>query len=112
MSQEQVKSTAFQSAELRSERLRIFAVLGFVAIFVIITTVRVFVVRTAAENTSWMWSYLLASIIVGYEVVDAPQSRSCPKNGRESSGAVLDSQHDSGNINTGTRTRLSNQPTN
>lgn len=68
MSQEQFKSTAFQSAELRSERLRIFAVLGFVAIFVVVTTVRVFLVRTAAENTSWVWSYVLASIIVGYEV--------------------------------------------
>jgi serine phosphatase RsbU (regulator of sigma subunit) len=68
MSQEQFKSTAFQSAELRSERLRIFAVLGFVAIFVMVTTVRVFVVRTAAGTTSWVWSYLLASIIVGYEL--------------------------------------------
>src|SRR4029077_4007729 len=57
----------FQNAEQRSERLRIFAVLGFAAIFVLVTTVRVFVVRTAAESTSWMWSYLVASIIVGYE---------------------------------------------
>ena len=67
MSQEQFKSTAFQSAELRSERLRIFAVLGFLAIFIFVTTARVFVVRTAAENTSWVWSYLLASIAIAYE---------------------------------------------
>ena len=63
MSQEQFKSTAFQSAELRSERLRIFAVLGFVAIFVVVTTVRVFLVRTAAENTSWVWSYCLHPLL-------------------------------------------------
>jgi serine phosphatase RsbU (regulator of sigma subunit) len=67
MNQEQFKSTAFQDAELRSERLRIFAVLVFVAVFVVVTTVRVFVVRTAAETTHWGWSYLLASVIVGYE---------------------------------------------
>jgi serine phosphatase RsbU (regulator of sigma subunit) len=67
MSEPQFNSTAFQDAELRSERLRIVAVLGFVAIFVLVTTVRVFVVRTAAETTSWVWSYLLASIIIGYE---------------------------------------------
>ena len=68
MSQEQFKSTAFEDAELRSERLRIFAVLGFIGIFIIVTTVRVFVVRTAAEPTSSVWSYLLASIIIGYEL--------------------------------------------
>ena len=67
MSQTQLKSTAFHEAELRSERLRIFAVLAFVATFVIVTTVRVFVVRTAAEATPWPWSYLLATFIIGYE---------------------------------------------
>ena len=68
MSQEQFKSAAFQNAELKSEHLRIFAVLVFVAIFIIVTTVRVFVVRTAAATTPWMWSYILASVVVGYEL--------------------------------------------
>jgi serine phosphatase RsbU (regulator of sigma subunit) len=68
MSQNQFKSTAFQDAELRSERLRIFAVMGFIAIFVVVTTVRVFVLGTAAETTRWAWSYLLASIVIGYEL--------------------------------------------
>ena len=68
MSQEQFKSAAFQNAELKSEHLRIFAVLVFVAIFIIVTTVRVFIVRTAAETTPWMWSYILASVVVGYEL--------------------------------------------
>jgi serine phosphatase RsbU (regulator of sigma subunit) len=67
MSQAQFKSTAFHEAELRSERLRIFAVLAFIALFIIVTTVRVFVVRTAAETTAWTWSYLLATFIIGYE---------------------------------------------
>ena len=68
MSQEQFKSAAFQNAELKSEHLRIFAVLVFVAIFIIVTTVRVFIVRTAAATTPWMWSYILASVVVGYEL--------------------------------------------
>ena len=68
MSQEQFKSAAFQNAELKSEHLRILAVLVFVAIFIILTTVRVFVVRTAAETTPWMWSYILASLVIGYEL--------------------------------------------
>src|SRR5712664_2760067 len=40
--QEQIKSPAFQNAELQSERLRIFGVLGFVAIFIVVTAIRVF----------------------------------------------------------------------
>ncbi len=68
MSQEQFKSAAFQNAELKSEHLRILAVLVFVAIFITVTTVRVFVLRTAAETTPWMWSYILASVLLGYEL--------------------------------------------
>lgn len=68
MGQGQFESTAFQNAELRSERLRVFAVLGFIAIFIFATTVRVFVIRTAADSTSWVGSYLLASILIGYEL--------------------------------------------
>jgi serine phosphatase RsbU (regulator of sigma subunit) len=68
MSQEQFKSAAFQNAELKSEHLRILGVLVFVAIFIIVTTVRVFILRTAAETTSWMWSYILASVVTGYEL--------------------------------------------
>ena len=57
MDQEQIKSPAFQNAELQSERLRIFGVLGFVAIFIVVTAVRVFVIRTAASTTPWAWSF-------------------------------------------------------
>jgi len=67
MSEPQFQSTAFGSAELRSERLRIFGVLGFVAIFVVVTIVRVFVIRTASGTASWVWSLLFAAIIAAYE---------------------------------------------
>jgi len=67
MSEEQVQSTAFKTAELHSERLRIFGVLGFVAIFVGITFVRVFVVRTVSGSGPWVWSLLLAALLAAYE---------------------------------------------
>src|SRR5207247_383004 len=68
MHQDQIKSPAFQNAELRSERLRILAVLGFVAIFIVVTVVRVFVIRTAPGSTPWVWSFLLAAIVISYEL--------------------------------------------
>jgi serine phosphatase RsbU (regulator of sigma subunit) len=68
MDQEQIKSSAFQRAALQSERLRIFGVLSFVVIFIIVTAARVFVFRTVAPSTSW-WSRLsLAFILVMYEL--------------------------------------------
>jgi serine phosphatase RsbU (regulator of sigma subunit) len=67
MDQEQINSPAFQNAELQSERLRIFGVLGFVAIFIVVTAIRVFVVRTATNTTPWMWSFLLAAVVIVYE---------------------------------------------
>jgi len=68
MDQEQIKSPAFQNAELQSERLRILGVLGFVAIFIVVTAVRVFVIRTAASTTPWVLSFLLAAIVIAFEL--------------------------------------------
>jgi serine phosphatase RsbU (regulator of sigma subunit) len=68
MNEDQFNSTAFQAAALRSERLRIFAVIGFFGVLIVVTTLRVFVIRTAAETTPWGWSYLLAAIVIGYEL--------------------------------------------
>ena len=68
MKEEQIKSLAFQNAELQSERLRIFGVLCFAAIFIIVTAVRVFVIRTAVGTTPWLWSFALAAIVIGYEL--------------------------------------------
>lgn len=67
MSDEQFQSAAFGMAELRSERLRIFGVLGFVAVFVGVTIVRVFVIRTTSGTSAWVWSLLLAAAIAAYE---------------------------------------------
>ena len=67
MSDEQFQSAAFRMAELRSERLRIFGVLGFVAVFVGVTIVRVFVIRTTSGTSAWVWSLLLAAAIAAYE---------------------------------------------
>ena len=67
MMEEQIKSVAFKTAELRSERLRIFGVLGFVAIMVFVTAVRVFFIRTAVGTTPWAWNFLLAAVVIVYE---------------------------------------------
>ena len=68
MDQEQIKSPAFQNAALQSERLRILGVLGFLCIFVIVTAVRVFVIRTAERTTPWAWTFLLAAVVIAYEL--------------------------------------------
>lgn len=67
MNQEHIKSPAFQNAELHSERLRIFGVLGFMTIVVIVTVVRVFVIHTAAA-TSWAWTLFLVAVVMAYEL--------------------------------------------
>jgi len=67
MDQEQIKSPAFQNAELQSERLRIFGVLGFMTTVVIVTAVRVFVIRSAAAS-SWAWTFFLVAVVMAYEL--------------------------------------------
>ena len=68
MSEEQVRSAAFRNAELHSERLRIFGVLGFFALFVLVTVLRIFIIRTIDGNTPWVWGLLLAATVIGYEL--------------------------------------------
>jgi serine phosphatase RsbU (regulator of sigma subunit) len=65
MGQEQIKSPAFQNAELQSERIRIFGVLGFICIFVLVIAVRVFVIHTAASAP---WTFLVAVVVIAYEL--------------------------------------------
>src|SRR5258708_151148 len=67
MREEQIQSVAFRNAELGSERLRIFGVIGFFAIFILVTLVRVFVIRTVSGAASWR-SLLLAVVVIGYEL--------------------------------------------
>ena len=68
MSNDQIESAAFERAELVSERLRIFAVLGFIIIFILVTIVRVFVIRTAAATTPRFWNFLLAVLLIAFEL--------------------------------------------
>jgi hypothetical protein len=50
MAAQDINSVAFNKAELQSERLRIFGVLSFLALLVIVLLVRVFVIRTARAD--------------------------------------------------------------
>ena len=68
MDPEQIKSPAFQNAELQSERLRIFGVLGFMTIVVIVSAVRVFVIHTIEGSTSWAWTFFLVALVMAYEL--------------------------------------------
>ncbi len=66
MNQHSIKSPAFEHAELESERLRIFGVLAFCAILIVVTAIRVFVIHTA---TPLAWISLLIAIVVVYELL-------------------------------------------
>ena len=68
MGEEQIRSDAFRNAELHSERLRIICVLGFFILFVLVTIMRVFVIRTAPGTTSWLWRLVIAAGVIGYEL--------------------------------------------
>src|ERR1700751_1940335 len=68
ISKEGIESAAFHHAQLDSERLRILAVLGFVATFIVVTFVRVFLIRTASGTTPWPWSLFLASTVIVCEL--------------------------------------------
>src|SRR4051812_35575733 len=67
MSEEAFQSEAFEHAELRSERLRILVLQGFMAVFIGVTVIRVFVIRTVTDTRSWMWSLFLALAVIAYE---------------------------------------------
>ena len=67
MNEEAIQSDALRDAELRSERLRIIVLLAFVVIFVSVTIVRTFVIRTGSDDASWIWKIGLAAGILLYE---------------------------------------------
>jgi serine phosphatase RsbU (regulator of sigma subunit) len=67
MNEAQINSAAFQRAELQSERLRVSGVLLFLAVFIVVTVVRLGV-HTAVASDPRVWSsFLLVSIVIGYE---------------------------------------------
>src|SRR5260370_25399256 len=67
MPQSDIKSPAFHAAELRSERVRIFGVLAFLAIVVVVLTIRVFLLHTTVLNSHAVWNLVLAAVIGLYE---------------------------------------------
>jgi Stage II sporulation protein E (SpoIIE) len=68
MKEERINSAAFQKAELQSERLRIFGVLGFFFAFTIVTAIRVFLIRTASGAAPPVWEGLfLVAIVMAFE---------------------------------------------
>jgi serine phosphatase RsbU (regulator of sigma subunit) len=67
VSETDIKSPAFHAAELRSERIRIFGVLGFLAVVAMVLTIRVFLLHTTVLNTHAVWNLALAAVIGLYE---------------------------------------------
>jgi hypothetical protein len=68
MVDEKINSLAFHNAELQSERLRIFGVLGFLALLVVVMAIRLFVIHTAsiADPRVW-WALFLVCVMTGCE---------------------------------------------
>jgi len=68
MADNNIDSIAFHRAELHSERLRIFGVLGFLALLTIVAALRLFVIHTTsiADPRAW-WAIFLISLVSGYE---------------------------------------------
>jgi len=59
MNELQINSKAFQNAELQSERLRIFGVLSFLGLLVIVAVFRLFLIRTASLADKHIWGVVL-----------------------------------------------------
>ncbi|HTT23297.1 MAG TPA: PP2C family protein-serine/threonine phosphatase [Candidatus Sulfotelmatobacter sp.] len=58
MADTNINSVAFQTAELQSERLRIFGVLAFLGLLLVVLVVRVFVIHTATTDDPRVWGAL------------------------------------------------------
>ena len=93
MIRKEIKSPAFQTAELQSERLRIFSLFGFIGIFVAVTLVRVFLTRTASLTTPWAWNLALASAVIAYEGWMLRTVESGPLRGTRPSRVGLGTKH-------------------
>ena len=59
MADTKINSVAFHVAELQSERLRIFGVLAFLGLLVVVMAVRIFVIHTASIDDPRLWRALL-----------------------------------------------------
>ena len=67
MAESPIPSQAFPAAELRSERVRIFGVLGFLGVDSLVLTVRVFLLHTTVINIHAGWNLALAATLGLYE---------------------------------------------
>jgi hypothetical protein len=67
MDHNRISSHAFYVAELRSERVRIFGVLAFLAAVFVVLTVRVFLLRTTVLSPHVAWNLMLAAALCLYE---------------------------------------------
>jgi serine phosphatase RsbU (regulator of sigma subunit) len=67
MSQSEIKSPAFHAAELRSERVRIFGVLAFLTILVMVLLIRIFLLHNTVLNPHPVWNLVLVAVIGLYE---------------------------------------------
>lgn len=67
MSNGQISSQAFYAAELRSERVRIFGVLAFLAVVCVVLTVRVFLLHTTVLSAHVAWNIGLTAALGVYE---------------------------------------------
>jgi len=67
MDQQTIASTAFTDAQLRSERLRVLGILGFLALIVAVAIVRVFLLRTVAPTSLWVAQLVLIIAIAAFE---------------------------------------------
>jgi len=63
MVQNQISSHAFYAAELRSERVRIFGVLAFLAAVFVVLSVRVFLIHTTVLTAHVAWNFGLAAAL-------------------------------------------------
>ena len=67
MTNAKITSVAFHEAQLHSERFRIFGVLSFLGLLVIVLAVRILVVRTATLDPRVWWIVFLILIITAWQ---------------------------------------------
>jgi hypothetical protein len=69
MAKLKISSQAFYAAELRTERVRIFGVFGFLGVVAVVLTVRVFLLHSTLLNSHVGWNLTLAAALGLYEYV-------------------------------------------
>lgn len=67
MSESHISSHAFYSAELRSERVRIYGLLVFLAVVFAVLSIRVFLLHTTLLSPHIAWNFILAGALGVYE---------------------------------------------